>query len=79
MKQEPSSSSCQSLFAAFLAFFMFALLANFFLKLNLREFRTAPLLAVEEVPQEQCQRAIPVFIGDVVKHLRGKWFAFSRW
>jgi hypothetical protein len=76
MKQQPSSSSCQSPFAAFLAFSMFALLAIF---LNLREFRTAPLLAVEEVPQEQCQRGIPVFIGDVVKHLRGKWFAFSRW
>ena len=58
---------------------MFALLAYFFKLKNLREFRTAPLLVVEEVPQEQCQRGIPVFIGDVVKHLRGKWFAFSRW
>ena len=57
---------------------MFALLA-FFKKLNLGEFRTAPFLAVGEIPREQCQRGIPVFIGDVVKHLRGKWFAFSRW
>ena len=41
--------------------------------------RIAAFLAVEEASREHCQRVIPVFVGDIVKHLRVNWLAFRRW
>jgi len=45
----------------------------------LRKVRIEACLAVEEVPQEHCQRIIPMFSGDIGKRLRIKWLAFRRW
>jgi len=44
----------------------------------LRKLRIAASLAVGEVLREHCQPIIPVFVGDIVKHLRSNWLGFRR-
>ena len=45
----------------------------------LRKVRIEACPAVEEVPQEHCQRIAPMFSGDIGKRLRIKGLAFRRW